>query len=581
MPESENNIQIANLGHIDWNKLKPGIKKEAVSSDLNTIWSKIDTSNDGKISQAELEVLKNDLARIIDDKKITKEEAKAYLESKNLDIEEDNFLQFMLQLGNAETSDADPSTTLNAADLGFVNGKLENVEIDARAAGISNRIYTGTVRIPTNSTMPEDGSLPKVLMMELPNDYGQNKFTKLVYNEADGTYMSRFKDMAFVLDKTEDGKVVLRAVDDEQLKMKRAENLKKWSKGIKTPDNPTPVPGPKPAPEPTPAPKPPKKEDDDLGLDNYYGNSFQRGQGDCYLLASINAIRNVEGGQKALQDLRTEKVVNGEKVYTIKLPGAILAAESLKEDNLKGGVFITGEYSFTESEVKDILAKTGSRYSKGDPDVILLEAAFEKYRKEVQQTLKANNISYSRYWSIAGMVTSENEDNCLAGGRSHDATFILTGKKSELYQKALSKDAPVLSYTALTENKALPIITSKRTVQAVNEIDGNVRRTDYALEGMLDKLEKDFAEDKKSNFIATTGFNVGNSEADSGGHAFTIKKVTADEVHLINPWYPNKTLVMSREMFMECCTHFEIEAPTEKSLWQRFKELTGLDTLFG
>ena len=45
MPNRENNIQLGNVGNIEWNKLKAGIKRETISEDLNTIWAKIDTSN--------------------------------------------------------------------------------------------------------------------------------------------------------------------------------------------------------------------------------------------------------------------------------------------------------------------------------------------------------------------------------------------------------------------------------------------------------------------------------------------------------------------------------------------------------
>ncbi len=576
MPNNENKIQIGNIGSIDWNKLKAGLTKENISEDLHNIWSQIDTSGDGKISQEELEILKADLKQAISDKAITEEEARAYLDSKKLNnIANEKFLQFMIELGNTDSKEH-TQVKPQAKDFGFVNGKLENVRIDARATGITDKIYDGVVRIPQNTTMPEDGSLPKILMMELPASYGENKFTKLTYNEADGTYMSKYKDMAFTLEKNEQGDVILRAIDDELLKMKRAKNLEEWAKVIATPDVPTPIDPIKPEP---PIKKP---EKDKLGLDNYYGNSFQKSQGDCYLLATINSIRNVSGGQEYLQGLRTEKTVNGEKIYTFKLPGAELAAKSLKDDNLSN-VFITGEYSFTEDEVRDILAKEGQRYSKGDPDVILLEAAFEKYREEVQQTLEANNLSAEEYWQIAGMVTGRKDHNILSGGWEHDAIFILTGKKSEYYSSSDYDEIPILSSKALQDNMALPLLTGNQYKgQSIDEIDGNIRRTDYALNKMLNKIQKDFEDDNKADLVATASFKVGSSLEDSGGHAFTVKKVTDNEVILINPWYPDRELKMSREMFSECCTSMTIaKDDVQKSWWQKFKEATGLDSLFG
>ena len=574
MPNNENKIQIGNIGNIDWNKLKAGMKKENLSEDLNTIWAKIETSNDGEISQEELDILKSDLAKAIEDKTITEEEARAYLDSKGLkDVESRKFLQFMIELGNTSIEESE-ETAPKAEDFGFVNGKLENIEIDAREAGITNKIYRGTVRIPKNTVMPEDGSMPRILMMELPSDYGENKFTKLTYNEADGTYMSRFKDMAFILEKNEQGDVIFKAVDNEQLQMKRTKNLKDWEKGIKNPDNPTPV-----DPSPVKPTDPPSKRlgKKDLGLDNYYGNSFQKGQGDCYLLATINAIRNTTDGQEYLQSLRTEQIVDDKKVYTFNFPGAKSAAESLKEDKLE--VFITGEYSFTEDEVKDILSKAGTQYSKGDPDVILLEAAFEKYRKEVNQTLEANNLD-----AVLELdMKLYEEENILAGGREHDAIYVLTGKKSEYYSSTNYENLPILSSTALLDNKVLPISTATSySYQSIDEIDGNIRITNRALNKMLDKLQEDFETDNKSDKIATASFKVGDTPNDSGLHAFTIKRVTEDEVILINPWYPDKDLKMSREMFLECCNSMTIASDgTQKSWWQKVKEATGIDAIFG
>lgn len=581
MPNRESNIQLGNVGNIEWNKLKAGIKRETISEDLNTIWAKIDTSNNGEISQEELDALKSDLSKMIEDKIITEEEARAYLDSKELNsIDSRKFLQFMVELESTNVKKAEEKPTY-AEDFGFVNGKLEDVEIDARAAGITNKVYSGIIKIPHGSTMPEDGTLPKILMMELPSSYGENKFTKLTYNEADGTYMSKYKDMAFSLEKNEQGGVTLKAIDDEQLKMKRAKNLEKWDSKIVTPDNPTPV-------DPTPInpiePNPSKKElkKDNLGLDNYYGHSFQKNQGDCYLLATINSIRNVTGGQEYLQSLRTEKTVNGQKVYTLTLPGAKLAAESLKDDNLSN-VFITGEYSFTEEEVKNILSKAGTRYSKGDPDVILLEAAFEKYREEVKQTLDANSLSPEDYWQIAGMVTGQKNNNILSGGWEHDAIFILTSKKSELYSNPDYANTPILSSKALHDNMALPLLTETTyKTESISEIDGNIRRTNYALNKMLNKLQTDYENDKKIDIVATAAFKVGHSPSDSGGHAFTVKKVTKDSVILINPWYPDKELKMSREMFVKYCTDLTIaREDIEKSWWQKIKEIIRLDSLFG
>ena len=318
-------------------------------------------------------------------------------------------------------------------------------------------------------------------------------------------------------------------------------------------------------------------------LDNYYGNSTQMAQGDCYLLATINSIRNLRNGQEILRNLRTEKIVNGKKIYTFKFPGAKLAAEGLKKDNLKNGVFITGEYTFTEDEVRRLAYNQGVKYSYGDMDVVLLEAAFEKYRKEVQKTLEANNLPLSKYFTKAGMVSGKNTDNILEGGWAHDAIYVLTGKKSEMYKSLFPKMVPALSVDALNNNKVVPAIDPSAFTYGVNsyeEIDGSIKKTNVALNKMLDKIQEDYENDRHNDKIATAGFMV-SDEKGRGGHTFSIKKVTSDKVILINSWCPEKELIMTREQFLAYATYMTVSADeTPKSLWQRFKEFTGLDQLF-
>ena len=306
-------------------------------------------------------------------------------------------------------------------------------------------------------------------------------------------------------------------------------------------------------------------------LDNIYDASAQEHQGDCYLMATINGIRNMEGGQELLSGLRSEKIVNGKKVYTFNFPGAKLAAEALKKAGYKTN--ITGTYTFTAAEVSKILRQRGTRYSKNDPDTILLEAAFEKYRKEVQNTLDANNIPLDQYQYIAGMSTGKDRNNPLSGGREVDAAFILTGKKSEHYVTTTDfNKLPILSKRALSQNHVAvinpKIPTGERTKSPINEIDGDIKKDKKQLNKMLDKIQKDYNEDGKQNNVCTASFRVSEGSA----HAFTIKRVTDKNVILINPWYPNKELVMTREQFIETAMTTSIVKIQPESLWDKIKD---------
>lgn len=303
-------------------------------------------------------------------------------------------------------------------------------------------------------------------------------------------------------------------------------------------------------------------------IDGNFGESRQVGEGDCYLMATINSIRKLDNGQQMLNNLvKVETNENGEKIYKVTLPGAQVAAEGLRTDNRvdPNKMHITGEYSFTEAEMQEILKQAGRKYSLGDGDVILLEAAFEKYRNEVADTLKDNPQLKSQI-GIAGVQTGSNLDNILAGGRAEDATFILTGRTSKMY---MDNNVPNgLDYTAMTTTGELQLVPRKQnnnsllSKAAVSEIDGKITNNKTELNTMLDEIMND-GKDGKIDNIATAGFKVIHEDGTEGGHRLTIKSVTKDTVTLINPWHPDKDVTMSRQDFMQCCNSINI-ADTSK-----------------
>ncbi len=288
-------------------------------------------------------------------------------------------------------------------------------------------------------------------------------------------------------------------------------------------------------------------------IDGNFDSSRQVGQGDCYLLASINAIRETPKGQELLRsliDVSNDK--NGNKVYTVTLPGAKMAIDGLKSDNrIKNNtIAITGTYKFTQVEFLQILEKAGSRYSEGDPDIILLEAAFEKYREEVAQTLRANNIDPSNYsgWNEAGIDTGKHSDNILRGGFTQDAIFVLTGQKSDIYLRASDVEFSLSVKDLKQGNVVLVPEKGCKGKLAASEVN-SVTKHKSDLNMMLDK-----AMESPDSYFMTATFKLSSS----GGHAFTVKKVTKNSVILINPWYPDQELTMSREDFLKAANKFTI-----------------------
>ena len=272
--------------------------------------------------------------------------------------------------------------------------------------------------------------------------------------------------------------------------------------------------------------------------DGYFGPSSQIGQGDCYLLASINAITRTANGQQILSNLIKK---NGSS-YTVTLPGAVTAARQMKNDSrFKKGMFITGTYTFTATQLQDIMRQAGSRYSSGDPDVMLIEAAFERYREEVLKTQRKNNIQGPLY-GYAGGSTGEDPNNLLCGGFEHDAIFILTGRRSEVYMNYDQGFA--MSDSELTDYDQF--YSAKSTLMSMPHEIINETSSKQRLNKMLDKVMND-SNDGHIDFVVTCSFltDGGNS-----AHALTVKSVTADKVILINPWSPSETITMSRKDFI-------------------------------
>lgn len=281
-------------------------------------------------------------------------------------------------------------------------------------------------------------------------------------------------------------------------------------------------------------------------------SAAQVGEGDCYLVASVNSIRKLDDGEQMLSsliDIKTD--ADGKKTYTVTLPGAKIAAQGLKKDkNIDPNkMYITGTYTFTEEEFDRIAHQQGSKYSIGNANIVLLEAAFEKYREEVSRTVQENNIDPNKNQLIPGLFTS---GKGLAGGWAFDAVFMLTGKPSKVYKNdnpdySLERDALQNGEIRLVSNNTDGSM-HKASPSSVEELTEEQSQLNI----MLDEIMNDIKDGKK-DIIATVGFRIYNSETQQRtGHALTIVDVTDKTVTITNPWYPDCTLTMSRQDFLAC-----------------------------
>lgn len=303
-------------------------------------------------------------------------------------------------------------------------------------------------------------------------------------------------------------------------------------------------------------------------VDFQFNTAYQIVRGDCYLLASINALSQTADGVKTLQQ-NVQKNPDGS--YTITFPGVKSAKESLISG--KGGVpiptndgktlqtlpkdkvYIQNSYTISAEEFAAAQKQAGYKYSAGDKDVLLYEVAYEKYRNDVMKTIKANNIDSQKTLEIAGldMGSHVKDGDYLSGGTGSSTLFILTGRQANQY---INPEGAPVCYVDSNYNMHLP--NSNGYIEDGNRTKALAASTattsDRTLDDLISKLQEDSKDGKIDDYAAVASFNVSSQEVNGrvlkgGGHALTIVKVTDDKVILSNPWSPDDHIEMTIEDF--------------------------------
>ncbi len=297
-------------------------------------------------------------------------------------------------------------------------------------------------------------------------------------------------------------------------------------------------------------------------LDGKFDTAYQKGRGDCYLLAAINSLANSEAGGKLLNDIISQEGEN----FVISFPGAKLARENLIKD-LKSKnpnfneskIRIPDKYTITPKELREAMLKSGAKYSIGDKDVLLLEIAYEKYREAVAETLDENKLKPSEYMKRFNL--NLNGDDYLSAGTGSEAIFILTGKTSEVYLTNDMKNVPVCY---IDSDFQMHITDSSGNLQSADSGYKAISAATTANnKNLIEKLKRATVNGTIQNYAATAGFRVSSQEVNGkvikgGNHALTIKRVTDNEVVLANPWNPEKDVVMSMEDFLKSAYMIEV-----------------------
>ena len=305
--------------------------------------------------------------------------------------------------------------------------------------------------------------------------------------------------------------------------------------------------------------------------DNDQIDDFRQGKrGDCYLLASINAIKQTEDGQEILAK-NVQK--NNDGSYTVTLPGAIAARNHYIQQGNEDKCAITGKYTITKAAVEKAQTQAGKAYSYGDIGVIILELAMEAFRAEVYQTNAALGQESEKY--IAGQFGPRFNSDTLNGGQMYDAIYILTGQKSDVYEATKDKKQNIKlyrygEYGFIGDEKQKSARLGRGIGKGIVEVE-NVYNKESDLQRMLDKYKG-----KEGEYALTVGVIVAKDGPDGstkagGGHALTVTKITDTYVDVVNPWDTTKKERIPRGDFEAMAMNFTV-TPMSKDKVDKYYE---------
>ena len=286
--------------------------------------------------------------------------------------------------------------------------------------------------------------------------------------------------------------------------------------------------------------------------DGKIGQFKQGHSGDCYFLASLQAISNTANGQQIIRDSISQN--NGS--YRVKFAGAIKVKnnieEQIKNKQIRGKCFVSGIYTITQNEIKAAQKENerSGKYSTGDLDILILELALEKYRRELKLTRDSSpdlkNLSIQTAEN-AGSGNSYN--NAMNGGHGFDAMFLLTGEKS-LYWHTDKNQNQIKPYVKgkYQQISRQDFLTGKYSIENTKSLSLTVETYGVTTGDKERSRRLTALEGHRKDFAITVGVNY-KTEKSSGWHEITVEKITPQYVFVSNPHDNNIIEIVPRAEF--------------------------------